>query len=232
MPARFVNIDHDTPLLLPPDLRDWVPEDHLVHFIMEAVGLLDLSTAHVNHRGTGSDQYPPSMMLGLLIYCYATGTFSSRRIERLTHENVAVRLLCADRHPDHDSICTFRRENRALLESSFHQVLEVAARIRVLRVGDVTLALDGTKILASASKHSAVSHGHALKQMVLLEEQIAELLAKADAAKNSPPSRPSSVRGRKSKRRRARSRADAHPSGRQKVRGPRTNTTSPTPRAA
>ena len=186
MPARFVNIDHDTPLLLPPDLRDWVPEDHLVHFIMEAVGLLDLSTARINHRGTGSDQYPPGMMLGLLIYCYATGTFSSRRIERLTHENVAVRLLCADRHPDHDSICTFRTANRALLESSFHQVLEVAARVRVLRVGDVTLALDGTKILASASKHSAVSHGHALKQMVLLEEQIAELLAKADAADSAP----------------------------------------------
>ena len=186
MPARFVNIDHDTPLLLPPDLRDWVPEDHLVHFIMEAVGLLDLSTARVNHRGTGSDQYPPGMMLGLLIYCYATGTFSSRRIERLTHENVAVRLLCADRHPDHDSICTFRTANRALLESSFHQVLEVAARVRVLRVGDVTLALDGTKILASASKHSAVSHGHALKQMVLLEEQIAGLLAKADAADSAP----------------------------------------------
>jgi transposase len=186
MPARFVPIDHDTPLLLPPDLRDWVPEDHLVHFIMEAVGLLDVSTARVNHRGTGSEQYPPGMMLGLLIYCYATGSFSSRRIERLTHENVAVRFLCADRHPDHDSICTFRRENRALLESSFHQVLEVAARIRVLRVGDVTLALDGTKILASASKHSAVSHGHAVKQMVLLEEQIAELLAKADAADSTP----------------------------------------------
>ena len=90
MAARFVNIDHDTPMLLPPDLRDWVPEDHLVHFIMEAVGLLDLGTARVNHRGTGSEQYPPGMMLGLLIYCYATGTFGSRRIERLTHENVAV----------------------------------------------------------------------------------------------------------------------------------------------
>ena len=201
MPARFVNIDHDTPLLLPPDLRDWVPEDHLVHFIMDAVGLLDLGTARVNDRGTGSEQYPPGMMLGLLIYCYATGSFSSRRIERLTHENVAVRLLCADRHPDHDSICTFRRDNRALLESSFHQVLEVAARVRVLRVGDVTLALDGTKILASASKHSAVSHGHALKQMVLLEEQIAELLAKADAADSAPledglsvPAEPSGAR--------------------------------------
>jgi transposase len=186
MAARFVSIDHDTPMLLPPDLRDWVPEDHLVHFIMEAVGLLDLSTARVNHRGSGSEQYPPSMMLGLLIYCYASGTFSSRRIERLTHENVAVRLLCADRHPDHDSICTFRRENRVLLESSFHQVLECAARVRMLRVAEVTLALDGTKILASASKHSAVSHGHALKQMVLLEEQIAELLAKADAADSTP----------------------------------------------
>jgi hypothetical protein len=89
-------------MLLPPDLRDWVPEDHLVHFIMEAVGLLDLSTARVNERGTGSEQDPPGMMRGLLIYGYATGTFSSRRIERLTHENVAVRLLCADRHPDHD----------------------------------------------------------------------------------------------------------------------------------
>jgi transposase len=186
MPARFVSIDHDTPMLLPPDLRDWVPEDHLVHFVMDAVGLLDLSRAHINHGGTGSEQYPPSMMLGLLIYCYASGTFSSRRIERLTHENVAVRLLCADTHPDHDSICTFRRENRALLESSFHQVLEVAARLRVLRVGEVTLAVDGTKILANASKHSAVSHGHAQRQMVLLEEQIGELLAKADAADSAP----------------------------------------------
>ena len=110
-------------------------------------------------------------MLGLLIYGYATGTFSSRRIEKHTYEQVAVRLLCADHHPDHDTICAFRRGNRELLASSFHQVLETAARIRVLRVGDVTLALDGTKILANASKHSAVSHGHASAQMALLEEE-------------------------------------------------------------
>lgn len=186
MPARFVNIDHDTPLLLPPDLRDWVPEDHLVHFIMDAVKMLDLSQARVNDSGSGSEQYPPSMMLGLLIYSYTTGTFSSRKIEQNTHGQVAVRLLCADHHPDHDSICTFRRENRALLASSFHQVLEVAARLRVLRVGDVTLAVDGTKILANASKHSAVSHGHAVGQMQLLEEQIAELIQKADTADSTP----------------------------------------------
>ncbi|EDY22468.1 transposase IS4 family protein [Chthoniobacter flavus Ellin428] len=186
MAARFVNIDHDTPLLLPPDLRDWVRENHLVHFVMDAIGLLDLGEARVNHRGTGDEQYPPAMMLGLLIYCYATGTFSSRKIEGLTHENVAVRYLCADTHPDHDSICEFRRGNRALLESSFHQVLECAARAKVLQVGDITVALDGTKILASASKHSAVSHGHAVAQMQLLEEQIAQLLAKAESADSAP----------------------------------------------
>lgn len=79
MPARLVNIDHDTPLLLPPDLRAWVPPEHLVHFIMDAVGELDLSAARVNERGSGSEQYPPRTLLGLLIYSYATGLFSSRQ---------------------------------------------------------------------------------------------------------------------------------------------------------
>lgn len=186
MGAKFVNIDHDTPLLLPPDLRDWVGPNHMVHFIMDAVAALDLRTARVNERGTGSAQYPPSMMLSLLIYCYATGTFSSRRIETLTYENVAVRFLTADTHPDHDSICKFRRENKALLESCFHQVLELAARAQVLKVGDLTVAVDGTKILANASKHSAMSHDHLEKQMVLAEEQIEELLAKAEDADSTP----------------------------------------------
>jgi transposase len=186
MAARFINIDHDTPLLLPPDLRQWVPEDHLVHFIMDAVAALDLSTARVNERGSGDAQYPPSMMLALLIYCYATGSFSSRKIERLTYDSVPVRLLCADTHPDHDSICAFRRHNDALLKSSFHQVLECAARAKVFKVGDITLAIDGTKILANASKHSAVSHGHAVEQMKLLEEQIEQLLDKARQADSTP----------------------------------------------
>ncbi len=97
MSARFVNIAHDTPLLLPPDLRDWVAGNHLAHFIMDAVGELDLSSAQVNERGTGSQQYPPATLLGLLLYSYATGVFSSRQIERATHENVAARLLCADK---------------------------------------------------------------------------------------------------------------------------------------
>ena len=183
---RYVNIDHKTPMLLPPDLRDWVSPDHMVHFVMDAVRELDLSRARVNQRGTGYAQYPPSMMLGLLIYCYATGTFSSRRIETLTFENVAVRYLTGDTHPDHDSICKFRRENKELLSDAFHQVLELAARTHVLQVGDITVAIDGTKILANASKHSAVSYGHAVEQMQLANEQITQLLAKAEDADSTP----------------------------------------------
>lgn len=186
MAARFVNVDHDTPLLLPPNLRDWVPADHMVHFIMDAVAALDLSAARVNERGTGSAQYPPAMMLALLIYSYSTGIFSSRKIQNATHENVAVRYLCADLHPDHDSICKFRRENKALLSCCFHQVLELAATARVLKVGDLTVAIDGTKLLANASKHSAMSHGRILEQMRLAADQIAELLAKAEDADSTP----------------------------------------------
>lgn len=154
MPARFVNIDHDTPLLLPLDLRQWVAPDHLVHFLMDAVGELDLSGVGVNERGTGDAQYPPRLLLGLLIYSYATGVFASRQIEAATYDRVAVRLLCADTHPDHDTICTFRRENRALLAHSFARVIELSARCGVLKVGAITVAIDGTKVLASASKHA------------------------------------------------------------------------------
>jgi len=156
MSARFVNIDHDTPLLLPPDLREWVPRNHLVHFIMDAVGTLDLGSVRVNERGTGSHQYPPATLLGLLLYSYATGVFSGRQIERPTYENVAARLLCADTHPDHDTLCSFRRRNSELVSHSFAAVLEMAARCDVLKVGGITVAIDGTKILATASKHAAV----------------------------------------------------------------------------
>jgi transposase len=186
MAAKFVNIDHNTPLLLPPDLRDWISKDHMVHFIMDAVDALDLSSAKINTRGTGSAQYPPSTMLALLIYSYATGTFSSRRIETLTYENVAVRYLTADTHPDHDSICKFRRENKELLSSCFHQILELASTANILKVGDLTVSVDGTKILANASKHSGMSHGHLQEKMKLAEEQIDELLAKAEDADSTP----------------------------------------------
>jgi Transposase and inactivated derivatives len=183
---KFVNIDHDTELLLPPKLREWVPEGHLVHFVMEAVDLLDVSEASVNQRGTGSAQYPPRLLLGLLVYSYATGLFSSRQIERATYENVAVRLLCADTHPDHDTLCAFRRKNGALLRRAFAQVLELAAGCGILKVGGVTVAIDGTKVLANASKHAAVSHGHAQSALREIDSEIAQLLAKAERADSTP----------------------------------------------
>ncbi len=184
--AKYVNIDRDTELLRSPNLRDWVPTDHLVHFVMDAVDLIDVNEAAVNERGTGSAQYPPRLLLGLLVYSYATGVFSSRQIERSSYENVAVRLLCADTHPDHDTLCTFRRKNGPLLQRAFAQVLELAAGCGVLKIGAVTVAIDGTKVLANASKHSAVSYGHAEKTLQTLDVEIAQLLAKAEQADAVP----------------------------------------------
>jgi len=145
-------------MLLPPDLRDWLPESHLVHFILEAVAALPLQGFQVNVRGTGSKQYPPSMMLSLLIYCYATGRMGSRQIEAATYTDVAVRYLCGGSlHPDHDTICTFRRNNGDLFSESFVKVLAYAQTLGVLKKrGGVSV--DGTKMGANASKHSAVSY--------------------------------------------------------------------------
>lgn len=186
MPARLVNIDRDTPLLLPPDLRQWIPADHLAHYILDAVESLLLTTLHVNERGTGDEQFPPRMLLGLLIYCYAIGTFSSRAIERATHTDVAVRFLAGDTHPDHDTICAFRRQNQAVLAESFVRVLELAGECHLLQLGRITLAVDGTKVLANASKHSAVSYQRAGAQIELLQQEVAQLLAKAEQADSTP----------------------------------------------
>jgi transposase len=186
MATRFVPIDRDTALLLPPNLRDWVPADHLVHFVLDAVAALDLRPIKVNERGPGSEQYPPTLLLALLIYSYATGNFSSRRIEQSTYDSVPVRLLTADTHPDHDTICTFRRENKALLTESFVQVLQLAQALKLLQVGQITVAVDGTKILANASKHSAVSYERAGQMIEQLELEVKQLVAKAEQADSTP----------------------------------------------
>lgn len=186
MPARFVNIDRDTPMLLPPDLRAWVPENHLAHFILEAVESLNLTCIRVNERGTGDEQFPPRMLLALLVYCYANGVFSSRQIERATHDHVPARFLSGDTHPDHDTICTFRRENKALLEESFVRVLEMARELKLLKVGQITVSIDGTKVLANASKHAAVSYERAGEMVEQLELEVKELLRKAEEADSTP----------------------------------------------
>ena len=144
MAERCVNVDRQTPMFLPPDLREWAADNELAHLILEVVELCDVRAARCNVRGSGSEQYPPTMMLALLIYAYATGLFSSRRIERATYESVAVRYLCANHHPDHDTIAKFRRENEALFRSCFSQVLLLAQEAGVLRVGAVNV--DGTRL--------------------------------------------------------------------------------------
>lgn len=186
MGPRFVNIDRDTPLLLPPNLRDWVPADHLAHFVVDAVEALDLRQARVNRRGTGDEQYPPAMMLSLLLYSYAKGTFGSRRIEQSTFDEVAVRFITADTHPDHDTICAFRRENQALLSESFVQVLQLAQALKVVKFGQITVSVDGTKVLANASKHAAVSYERAGQRIEQLEMEVQQLLAKAEQADATP----------------------------------------------
>lgn len=181
---RFINVDRETPMLLPPDLRDWVKEDDLANFILEAVNGVNLSVARTNARGTGSAQYPPAMMLAVLIYCYATGTFSSRQIEALTHRHVSVRYLAGNLHPDHDTICKFRRENEALLKATFARVLQLAAALDLCRVG--TVCLDGTKILADAAKRRTFNQEQLQTMQQRLELEIAELVAKAEKADQEP----------------------------------------------
>ena len=178
MPARFVNLDRQTPMFLPCDLRDWVPADHIVHFILDAVEHLPTAHFQVNHRGTGSEQYPPTMMLALLIYCYATGRFGSRTIEAATHSDVAVRYLCANEHPDHDSICAFRAANKVAFQAAFVTVLQLAQQLRLTRVG--TVSVDGTKIAANASKHAALSYQRAGELITQLELEVQELLTRAE----------------------------------------------------
>jgi len=182
MSTHFVVVDRDTPMLLPPSLQDWLPEGHLVHFVLETVALLPLHGFRVNTRGTGSPQYPPSMLLSLLIYNYSIGRMSSRQIEKATYDDVASRYICGgDSPPDHDTICTFRRQNADLFQECFVKVLEYAREMGVLaKRGGVSV--DGTKIGANASKHAAVSHGRATDMIAELEGEVQTLMALAEQA--------------------------------------------------
>jgi transposase len=180
MAERLVEVDRNTPMLLPADLRDWVPEDDLVHFVIEAVKTLPTGQFVGNERGTGYAQYPPSMMVALLIYCYANGIFSSRRIERATYRDLGVRFLTGDTHPDHDTICSFRRQNEKLIGKVFVRVLELARELKLLQVG--TISVDGTRLKANASKHRGVNYQRSGQLIKELEEDVQELLRKAERA--------------------------------------------------
>lgn len=177
---RFIPFSRDQAFLLPPDAKDWLPADDVAHFVVAAVDRVPLGAFTVRPIPGGKAQYHPRLLLALLIYCYANGIFSSRRIERATHRDIGVRYVAANLHPDHDTIAAFRRANRAAFEAAFLQVLLMARESGLLRLG--TVAIDGTKLDANASKIRSVRYDRAKALRARLAADIAELTARAEAA--------------------------------------------------
>jgi len=178
--SNFRLIDRDTGFLMPPSVDEWLPERHLARFVVEVIAGLDLRAMTGSYRGSGEASYHPQLLLGIMVYGYATGVFSSRKLERATYDSVAFRFIAANEHPDHDTIAAFRRRFLQQIGTLFVQVLGVAREMGVLKLG--TVALDGTKIHANASRHSALSYEHAGKIEAQLKAEVAELMAKAEAA--------------------------------------------------
>jgi transposase len=178
--TTYMPFDRDQGFLLPPDLKDWLPEDDIAHFIVAAVERVRLGAFRTNRQSGGKPQYHPRLMLALLIYCYANGLFSSRRIERATYRDIGARFIAANTHPDHDTIAAFRRTNKAAFEAAFVDLLLLARETGVLKLGMVSI--DGTKVDASASKVRSVRYDRAQALREKLAADIAELTAKAEAA--------------------------------------------------
>ena len=178
--ANFRPVDRDTGFLMPPSVDEWLPEKHLARFVVDVIASLDLRAMIGSYRGSGEASYHPTVLLGILVYGYATGVFSSRKLERATYDSVAFRFIAANQNPDHDTIAAFRRRFLKEIEKLFVQVLLLAREMGVLKMG--TVALDGTKIHANASRHSALSYEHAGKIEAQLQAEVAELMARAEAA--------------------------------------------------
>lgn len=178
--SRFIPVDRQTNYLLPPSVDEWLPEDHLARFVVDVVERLDLSELTGQYTGRGSKAHHPEVLLGLLVYGYATGVFSTRKLERATYDSVAFRYVAANTHPDHDTLASFRRRFLPQLEKLFVQVLLLAREMKLIKLG--TIALDGTKIKANASRHRALSYGHAQRLEAQLTAEVKALTARAEAA--------------------------------------------------
>jgi transposase len=180
MKVNFIDCERKTTYLLPPSLEDWLPEGHLARFVGEIVEQLDLTSLKESYSGRGSYPYNPVMLVALLFYGYATGIFSSRKLERNTYDSIAFRYITANSHPDHDTIAAFRRRFLPELTKTFVRILEIASQMKLLKLG--TVSLDGTKVKANASRHKAFSYDHACKLEQQLKAEVAELLKQAEAA--------------------------------------------------
>lgn len=178
--TRFIPFSRDQAFLLPPDAKDWLPEHDVADFVVAAVERVPLGAFAVRPIPGGRAQYHPRLLLALLIYSYANGIFSSRRIERATHRDIGVRYVAANLHPDHDTIAAFRRANRAAFEAAFLQVLLLAEESGLLRLG--TVAIDGTTLDANASRIRSVRCDRAKALRAKLAAEIAGMTAQAEAA--------------------------------------------------
>ena len=169
-------------LLLPPSLRDWLPENHLAYFVSDLIDQLDLSaiTAEYEDDERGYPPYHPVMLTKVLVYAYCVGVFSSRKIQRRLNEDVAFRVLAAGNEPDFRTIADFRKRHLTALQGFFEQVLRLAREMGAPRVGRV--ALDGSKVKANASKHKAMSYGRMRDKQQQLRDEVNQLLARAEAA--------------------------------------------------
>src|SRR5277367_791522 len=178
--SNFRTIDRKRGYLLPPSVDEWLPEKHLARFIVDVIDRLDLGRMSRDYRGTGSASYHPTVLLSILVYGYATGVFSSRKLERATYDSVAFRFIAGNEHPDHDTIAGFRKRFLPQIQALFVDVLRLARTMGMLKLG--TVVLDGTKVHANASRHSALSYGHARKIEKQLKKEVKQLLRLAEQA--------------------------------------------------
>ncbi len=195
MPKSYRPYHPDQDLLLPPSLRDWLGEDHLVYFVSDVVEQLDLSAIHAVHgeEKRGQPPYDPLLMTKLLVYGYCTGVFSSRRIAKRLQEDIPFKVLAAGNEPDFRTISDFRKIHIAALQELFEQVLEMALETGTIKLGRVSL--DGTKVKANASKHKAMSYGRMKEKQRQLKEEVQQLLAQAEAADEEEDRRHGDKRG-------------------------------------
>lgn len=180
--SPFQPIVRNTDFLFPPSINDWLPQQHLARFVVEIVEQLDLTGMERDYRGAGSAAFHPALLLSILVYGYSTGVFSSRKLEQATYDSIAFRYVSADTHPDHYTLNSFRKRFLQQIQGLMVQVLLIARTMGVLKLGNI--ALDGTKIKANASRHSALSYGHIKKLERQLHAEVAKLMALADAADN------------------------------------------------
>jgi len=184
MATQFILLDRDTPYILPPCVQDYLPEEHMARFVVEIVDQLDLGALSAVYAGKGKRPYHPAMLLALLFYGYATGVFSSRKLEKATHDSMAFKYICANENPDHDTINSFRKRFGKEIEGLFVEILVLAEALGLLKLG--TVSLDGTKIKANASQHKALSWDYANQLEAQFKQEVDALMKLQEAADNAP----------------------------------------------